>query len=183
MSESTKAIFLDRDGTINVDKDYLYRKEDFEYLPGAIEGLRKLSQEGFLLIVITNQSGIARGFYSKEDYLALDSWMKEDLRSKGISVVASYFCPHLPDAKIKRYKKICSCRKPGTELFWRAQKEFGIDMSRSFAIGDRMRDLSICVESGVKGILLSGGKAPDKDTVVCSSWEEIVERILSKNCQ
>lgn len=150
-----KAIFLDRDGTINIDKNYIYRIEDFEYIEGAIEGLKLLQDNNFLLVVITNQSGIARGFFSEEQYLELNDWMLNDLSKKGISIAATYYCPHHPAAKIVQYKKACSCRKPGTELFKRAIVELDIDTEKSFAIGDRGRDLSICKATGVKGFLLN----------------------------
>lgn len=150
-----KAVFLDRDGTINVDKNYIYRIEDFEYIEGAIEGLKLLQDNNFILVVITNQSGIARGYFSEEQYLELNDWMLNDLSKKGIYIAATYYCPHHPAAKVVRYKKVCSCRKPGTELFERAIAELDIDTDKSFAIGDRERDLSICDATGVKGFLLN----------------------------
>ncbi len=173
-----KAVFLDRDGTINVDKDYLYKKEQFEYLPGAVEGLKKLCAEGFLLIVITNQSGIGRGLYTETDYRILDEWMMADLFSKGVNISASYYCPHHPNADILEYRCECKCRKPGTELFWRAQKEFDIDMSKSFAIGDRMRDLTICKEAPVKGILFGTDNEGVDEINCCAGWGEAVEIVL-----
>lgn len=181
MSEIIKAVFLDRDGTINIDKDYLYRKEDFEYIPGAVEGLKKLYDAGYLLIIITNQSGIARGFYTEEDYLKLDNWLKNDLESRGIVISASYFCPHHPEALVKKYKLQCDCRKPKTGLYWRAQHDFNIDMNQSFAVGDKLRDLEICNESGVTGILIDdkGRKVDNSGNVkVCTNWDEIVKQIL-----
>ena len=95
-----KAVFLDRDGTINVDKEYLSRIEAFEYLPGTIEGLKILQDAGYLLIIVTNQSGIARGYYREEDYLNLENWMVNDLAQKGIKISASYYCPHHPNGKV-----------------------------------------------------------------------------------
>lgn len=151
-----KAVFLDRDGTINVDKDYLYKIEDFEYLPGAIEGLRLFQEQGYLLIVITNQSGIARGFYSEEDYLRLDKWMKEDLAQKGVKITASYYCPHLPGAKVSEYSMECYCRKPKLGLFYQAAKDWDIDIDNSIAIGDKLRDIAISEVSKCKGILFAG---------------------------
>ena len=151
-----KAVFLDRDGTINIDKDYLYKIEDFEYLPGAVEGLRLLQEQGYLLIVITNQSGIARGFYSEEDYLRLDKWMKEDLAQKGVKITASYYCPHLLDVKVSKYSIECECRKPKLGLFYQAAKDWDIDIDNSIAIGDKPRDIAISEVSKCKGILFSG---------------------------
>lgn len=175
--DGNKAVFLDRDGTINVDKYYLYKKEDFEYIDGAVEGLRYLCEMGYLLIIITNQSGIARGYYSEEDYHVLDSWLKNDLKNKGVMIAKSYYCPHLPEGKVKDYATECICRKPKTALFWQAQKELNINMNLSYAIGDKVRDLCICSESGVKGILLGNKNGADSRYHVCSNWKEITEYI------
>lgn len=154
MQECRPAAFLDRDGTINIDKDYLYRIDDFEYLNGVEEGLRLLQYKGYRLVIITNQSGIARGFYRENDFQTLSEWMVEDLKRKGIEIAGIYYCPHHPNAQILKYQVQCECRKPKTGLFWRAQKELGIDMDRSIAIGNHVRDLCICSESNVKGYLV-----------------------------
>lgn len=177
-----KAVFLDRDGTINVDRDYLYKAEDFRYIEGAVDGMRTLCQMGYLLVIITNQSGIARGYYSEEEYRTLEKWMLEDLKSKNIDVAGIYYCPHHPEATVTQYRTVCQCRKPGTELFWRAQRDLDIDMDHSFAIGDKERDLSICEESGVKGILFdSNGTGKQKHSSghfsVCDNWSEILQVI------
>jgi len=147
-------VFLDRDGTINVEKNYLYKIEDFEFIDGVLKALRELSDAGFLLIIITNQSGIARGYYTEKDYGILNSWLFETFAKNGIKISASYFCPHLPDASVERYRTICNCRKPNTGLFEQAVKDFNIDLKKSFAIGDKIRDLAICEKSECKGFLI-----------------------------
>ncbi|MCR4755396.1 MAG: HAD family hydrolase [Lachnospiraceae bacterium] len=179
MNSKNKAVFLDRDGTINVEKHYLYRQEDFEYIPGVVDALRKLQKLGYILIIISNQSGIARGYYTEDDYARLDEWMKEDLKQKGIDIAASYYCPHHPEAKIAEYRCVCKCRKPGTELFWRAKEEYNIDMDVSFAIGDKLRDLAICKESDVKGILLTEEKVAlnDRSITSCPNWQDVIRCI------
>lgn len=149
-----KAVFLDRDGTINVEKHYLYRVEDFEFLTGAVKGMKLLQNAGYLLVIITNQSGIARGYYTEDDFKALNGWMMRELEKNGVRIENVYYCPHLPDAKIERYRMVCSCRKPGLGLFERAMKELDIDMNSSWAIGDKLRDCSICEKSGCKGFLV-----------------------------
>ena len=155
---SNKAIFLDRDGTINVDKGYVYKIEDFEFLPGAIEALRLLQEAGFILIIITNQSGIARGYYTKEDFERLNRWMLTELERHGVHIAAVYYCPHLPAEKgenipleLKKYRINCSCRKPKLELFEKAIRDFNIDLSQSFAIGDKPRDCTICEVTECRG--------------------------------
>ena len=176
---SNKAAFLDRDGTINVDKDYLYKIEDFEYLPHSIEGLRLLQEQGFLLVIITNQSGIARGYYTEEDYHIMDNWMKTDLLSKGIKVAAAYYCPHLLDGKIKKYALQCNCRKPAVGLFEKAVTEFDLDPSQCIAIGDRERDLCYCTDNGCRGYLIDrNGRYPDILSVAREQSSLLVDREL-----
>lgn len=149
-----KAVFLDRDGTINVEKNYLYKAEEFEFLPGAIEGMQKLLKAGYLLIIITNQSGIARGYYTESQYKALEKWMLQQLELNGVQITDVYYCPHLENAPVKAYAVTCNCRKPKLGLFEKAIKEYEIDVEHSVAIGDKMRDLEICKHYPVKGFLV-----------------------------
>lgn len=153
-----KAIFLDRDGTINVEKHYLYKIEDFEFLPGVVEGLKILQEAGFLLIIITNQSGIARGYYTEADFKSLNDWMLSTLRDQGVAIACVYYCPHLPEAKIDAYRKDCNCRKPKLGLYKQAIGDFNIDLSKSYAIGDKLRDCAICGETECKGFLIGNNE-------------------------
>lgn len=166
-----RAVFLDRDGTINVDKHYLYKKEDFEYLDGVVEALHILQDMHFLLIVVTNQSGIARGFYTEKDFYKLNAWMVSDIKNKGVKIEKVYYCPHYFDGEVKEYAIECNCRKPKTKLFWDAQREFEIDMSNSYVIGDKTRDISICNECDINGILI--GNIIDKSTKALGNKENI----------
>ena len=172
-----KAVFLDRDGTINVDRDYLFRYEEFEYLSGAKEGMKLLQDSGYMLIIITNQSGIARGYYTEEDYRLLTNKMIGDLEKDNIHIVKDYYCPHHPDAVVSRYKGLCGCRKPKTGLFWKAAEEWHIDMGQSYAMGDKPRDVQICRESRVKGFLLYSDSA-DIETTEHSCIKKIRGGIL-----
>ena len=151
---SNKAVFLDRDGTINVEKNYLYKIEEFEYMPGVLEGLKLLNDNGYLLVIITNQSGIARGYYTEEQYVKLNHWLVDDLRKRGIDIAGSYYCPHHPNAAVKRYRINCECRKPGIALFEKAIRELDITPEKSYAIGDKERDLEICKKTDVRGFLI-----------------------------
>ena len=170
----TKAIFLDRDGTINVDKGFVYRVKDFEFLPGVIEGLQLLQEIGFLLIIITNQSGIARGYYTEDDFYNLNNWMLKFLRQHGVKITQVYFCPHHPESLIKKYRITCKCRKPALGLFEDAIKKYNIDISRSFALGDRLRDLKICMNTKCSGFLLYKNESDEIiEAVKCGAYKNI----------
>lgn len=163
-----KAVFLDRDGTINVEKNYLYKKEDFEFIDGAIEGLKLLQDNGYLLIVVTNQSGIARGYYTEEDFKILNDWMLKELRRQGVRIEEVYYCPHHPEAIVEKFRINCDCRKPLTGLFKKAIDDLDIEIDSSWAIGDKIRDCSICETTGCKGILIERDER-----------KEIIEKVKS----
>ena len=156
-----KYILLDRDGTINVEKDYLYKIEDFEYEYGVIEALRIFQEKGFKLAVITNQSGIGRGYYSEEDFLKLTSFMENDLKSKGIIIEKTYYCPHHVDGK-GIYQKECDCRKPGKLLFEKAAADLNIDIKNSYMLGDKASDLIPADKLGITPVFLKTGHGREK---------------------
>lgn len=153
-----KAIFLDRDGTINIDKNYMYKVEDFEFVKGAVEGLKILYDMGYKLIVVTNQAGIARGYYTEEDLKKLNSYMEEKLLEKGIKIEKSYFCPHHFEHGIGKYKIDCECRKPKPGMILEGIKEFCIDKEKSFMVGDKMSDAKAGINAGVTPIIVASGK-------------------------
>lgn len=162
-----KAVFLDRDGTINVDHGYVHRAEDFEFLPGAVDGLRMLQEAGYLLVVVTNQSGIGRGMFTKEEYLEFQQWFEDELARQGVTLTVQYFCPHV-DADG------CDCRKPKIGLFEQAARDYDIDWASSYAIGDRMRDLTVCEAHGVRGFLIDADGAESE----VSAGAQVVESLL-----
>lgn len=172
-----KAIFLDRDGTINVEKDYLYKIENFEFLPNVITALQRLQSAGYLLIIITNQSGIARGYYKEEDYQKLNSWMLEELKQHGISITAVYYCPHHPEAFVPAYRIDCDCRKPKLGLYEKAIADFNIDLSSSFAIGDKIRDCAICSTTNAHGYLIAHNEKPEIIEAIKNGQYERVEYV------
>ena len=151
-----KFVLLDRDGVINVEKSYLHKIEDFEYEKNVVEGLLKLRDLGYRFAIITNQAGIARGYYTEEDYLKLQSFIEEDLFKKGIKIEKSYFCPHHPNVTGK-YGIECDCRKPNTGNFELAIKEFDIDVKNSFMIGDKITDLIPAEKLGITPVLVKTG--------------------------
>lgn len=149
-----KTIFLDRDGTINIDKGYVHKIEDFKFTHLAIEALREFKNMGYQLIIITNQSGIARGYYSVQDLEKLNKWMNNVLLMEDVIIDGFYYCPHYPNGKVKEYSTFCKCRKPGTKLFYNAIKDYNVDVNKSFVIGDKMKDLAISYETNIKAIYI-----------------------------
>ena len=126
-----RAVFLDRDGTINVDRHYLSRPEEFVLIPGAGEALRRLADAGFLLIVVTNQSGLARGMYTEAQFQELTRRMREALAAAGAEVEAVYHCPHHPKGTVAELARDCDCRKPEPGMILQAAREHGLSLARS----------------------------------------------------
>ena len=151
------AVFFDRDGTLNVDKDYLCKIEDFEWLEDAPQAIQWANERGFFVIVVTNQSGVARGYFSEEDVRRLHAWMNEDLARFHAHIDAFYYCPHLPKGSVAAYAADCDCRKPKPGVVERACAEFGIDKSASLMVGDKPRDVECAEAAGVRGVLYEGG--------------------------
>lgn len=137
-----KVAFLDRDGVINVDHGYVGKIDDFSWCEGVFKGLLRLKELGFEIAIITNQSGIAKGYYSEQDFQKLTSWMLGELEKQGISVLKVYHCPH--DQKAQ-----CECRKPKPGMILRAASEFGIDLKNSILIGDKDSDIAAGLSAGV----------------------------------
>lgn len=142
------AIFLDRDGTINSDEGhyYIFRPEDFRFNPGAIEAIRRFNEAGYLVIVITNQGGVARGLYTEKDVEAVHRYMQQELQARGARVDAVYYCPHHPDVAP------CECRKPAPGMLLRATREWDVDPASSVMIGDGERDMEAARAAGIAGI-------------------------------
>ena len=144
-----KALFLDRDGVINVEKQYLYKKEDFEFIEGIFELCQFFQDLGYLIIVVTNQSGIARGYYSEEDFENLTQWMVKQFKEQNITISKVYHCPHHPDITGE-----CLCRKPKPGMLLDAQKEFNVDLKHSVMVGDKERDIEAGLNAGLKDTYL-----------------------------
>ncbi|MEW5878935.1 MAG: D-glycero-beta-D-manno-heptose 1,7-bisphosphate 7-phosphatase [Pseudomonadota bacterium] len=151
-----RAAFLDRDGVINVDLGYVVRQEDFHFVPGTLEAARVLADRGFALVVITNQSGIARGLYSVDDFQRLTRWMRERFAEAGAPLAGVYFCPHHPTEGQGQYRVNCTCRKPAPGMLLAAAHELGLDLARSVLFGDRRSDLEAAHAAGVPHRVLLG---------------------------
>jgi len=145
-----KALFLDRDGTINIDKGYVYKPEDFIFIDGIIEAIRKYNQDGYLVIVISNQAGIARGYYKENDVIALHKYVDSLLQKSGARVDKWYYCPHHPE-----FGSDCNCRKPKTGMLEQAIAEFDIDVKQSLLVGDKPWDIECGEKMGIKSVYLN----------------------------
>lgn len=152
-----KVVFLDRDGTINEEVHYLHRAEDLRFLPQAVRALKMLKEAGFKLVVVTNQAGVARGYYTCEEVEKLHEFMNGKLKEHGAWIDGFFYCPHHPEHGVGIYKKNCRCRKPGIGLFEMAQEKFAVDKSHSYMIGDKMIDVQAGVNYGIPGILVGTG--------------------------
>ena len=144
-----KAAFLDRDGVINQDKAYVHRWEDFEFVPGAVESMRRLQEVGYALVIVTNQSGLARGYYSKAQYQALTTALREHLSSQGVQLAGVYHCPHHPKGSVPGLAIDCDCRKPAPGMLLQAERELGLSMPDSLLVGDKASDIEAARAAGV----------------------------------
>ncbi len=161
-----KVAFLDRDGVINKEVEYLHKVDDFEYTEQLISGLQSLISIGFSLVIVTNQAGIARGLYSIEDYHKLTDWMIDDLNQHGVTFLDILFCPHHPDGVIQNYAASCYCRKPLPGMFLNARDRFGIDMENSIVIGDKESDIKAAAAADVgQAFLVRSGHYIDQISI------------------
>lgn len=151
------AAFLDRDGVLNVDVNYLHRIEDFQWIDGAPQAIRRLNGLGYLVFVVTNQSGVARGMYGEDDVHRLHDFMSGDLARIGAHIDAFRHCPHHPDGTVAAFRQTCHCRKPEPGMVEDLLKAYPVDVSRSFIVGDRKRDLDAGAACGLRGFLFEGG--------------------------
>jgi D-glycero-D-manno-heptose 1,7-bisphosphate phosphatase len=151
-----RAAFLDRDGVLNVDRGYVYQPSEFEWIPGAPQAIARLNQAGYRTIVVTNQSGIARGFYTPDHMFALHAWMAAQLRPHQAQIDAFYFCPHHPEATLPAYRMKCACRKPDSGMLSQAIADYSLDPAASFLIGDKESDCQAAAGVGVRSYLFEG---------------------------
>jgi D,D-heptose 1,7-bisphosphate phosphatase len=155
------AVFLDRDGVLNVDRGYVYRPEEFEWIPGAKAAIKALNDTGYYVFVLTNQSGIARGYYSEEDVQALHRWMAAELQAEGAHIDGFEYCPYHPEGTVARYRRASDRRKPAPGMILDCLARFPVDVSRSYLIGDKPHDLQAAAAAGVPGYLFQGQNLMD----------------------
>jgi len=173
-----KALFLDRDGVINKEKNYLYKIEDFEFIDGVFEICGYFQNRGYLIIIITNQAGIARGKYSEEDFEVLTKWMLNEFKKEGVEIAQVYHCPHHPD-----FSGECNCRKPNPGMILEAQKQFNIDLKNSILVGDKNSDIEAGINAGIKNNFLidTGHKIKENkyDVKILNNLKELISLVMN----
>nr|WP_154599816.1 MULTISPECIES: D-glycero-beta-D-manno-heptose 1,7-bisphosphate 7-phosphatase [Providencia] len=169
VSKGIPAIFLDRDGTINIDHGYVHQIDDFEFIEGSIEAMIELKKMGYALVVVTNQSGIGRGIYTEDQFMTLTEWMDWSLADRGVDLDGIYFCPHHPDATVEEYKQECNCRKPKPGMLLDAQQFLNIDMTSSIMVGDKLADMQAGKAALVGTNVLVKSGEPVTDDAIASA--------------
>lgn len=162
-NNASPAILLDRDGTLHRDKEYLIRFEDFEPLPGVEEALKILRDKGYRLFVASNQSGVARGFFALEDVLRLNARMRDYFLSKGVDIEDWAICPHHPEGTVPEFTRECECRKPKPGMLLDLATRHGLDLGRSFMVGDKARDAEAGIAAGATGVLIQANSEGSLD--------------------
>jgi D-glycero-D-manno-heptose 1,7-bisphosphate phosphatase len=158
-----RAVFLDRDGVITQEPPhYAHELSQLELIPKSADAIRLLNENGFVVIVASNQAGIAHGYYREEDAILFHQAMKENLAKEGAYIDAIYYCPHQPEAKIERYRVDCDCRKPKPGMLTRAEKELNIDLKQSFIVGDKLSDIEAGKRAGCKTIMVRTGQGVEE---------------------
>ena len=156
MHSDHPALFLDRDGVINKDLGHVYRIEDFHFLPHVLTSCRQFHEAGYKLVVVTNQAGLAKGYYTTHAFQILSNWMSNVFQEAGAPLSGIYYCPHHPEGSISEFKGVCMCRKPAPGLFLRAKKELRLDMPNSILVGDKDSDVLAARAAGVRTHYLIG---------------------------
>jgi len=159
--QKKRAIFLDRDGTINEEVGYIERLDSLRIIPEAYEAIRLINVSSFMAVVVTNQAGVAKGLFNEAFVKQTNERLQEFLRQKGAAIDAFYFCPHHPNEGVPPYRRVCDCRKPAPGLFYQAARDMAIDLAASYMIGDRYRDMEAAHRAGVKGVLVKTGYGTD----------------------
>ena len=167
-----KAVFFDRDGTINEEMGYINHPSRFKIFPFVGKALGMLKNKGYKLVLVTNQAGVARGYFSEDLVTELHIQLQRHLSESNVQFDKIYYCPHHPIEGKGKYKKDCECRKPKTGMITRAQKELGIDLSRSYMIGDRYKDMLFARKIGLKGIMVLTGYGNGEYTYQSKNWEK-----------
>jgi len=166
MNNTNKALFLDRDGVVNVDHGYVYQPEKFEFIPGVFSACKAFVDAGFKLIIVTNQSGIGRGYYNEDDFQSLTEWMVSQFLKNNVTVTDVYYCPHHPKKAQPEYLKDCNCRKPAPGMLYQGIKEHNINPDLSIMVGDKLSDLQAAKAANIATrVLVRSGKTVDEQAI------------------
>jgi len=172
------AVFLDRDGVINQDTGYVSCVDNFHFIDGTIEALQILKKKGYCLVVVTNQSGIARGYFTEEQFMSLTEWMDWSLADRDVDLDGIYFCPHHPTAGVGEYRQECNCRKPAPGMLLDAAKDLKIDLANSYMVGDKAGDLQAAKAAGVgHKVLVRTGKTVTEEAIALA--DEVQDSLLT----
>lgn len=178
MKDGTKAVFLDRDGTIVEDVGYLNLPEQIKFIPGSIEAVKMLNEAGYKVVVISNQAGVARGLVTEDMLQTIDKVIHKKILNGGGHLDATYYCPHHPEHGVYPYRQICECRKPHTGLIKRATRDQNLDLSRSFMIGDKGTDVETGKRAGTRTILVLTGKGVEEKNSLKEKPDHVANNLL-----
>ena len=173
----TPVVFFDRDGVLNVDIGYLWQPQDWVWVPGAIESIRQFNRLGWPVVVVTNQSGVARGYYRESDVQELHNWLNQQLEPFGAHIDRFFYCPHHVKGTLPEYQRECECRKPQPGMIRKAMEELQADPARSFLIGDKETDLEAAAAAGIRGYRFTGGNLLE---FIQKNISEFAEELKSK---
>ena len=171
------AVFLDRDGVINKNHGYVYKKENFDFIDGIFDFVKKANKENYLVVIVTNQAGIARGYYAEEDFHKLTKWMCNRFADEGITIDKVYFSPFHPTEGIGKYLKDDISRKPNPGMILQAQSELNINLNNSILIGDKESDIKAGIAAGIKKNILYTPNTNDKTSLPCIKIRQLDEAI------
>ena len=180
MKARPRALFLDRDGVINIDHGYVYRPDQFEFVDGVFELCRKAVSLDYLVFVVTNQAGIGRGYFTEKQFHELTDWMCQAFLAQGVKIERVYFCPYHPEHGVGTYKRESACRKPGPVMILQAARDYGLDLAASVLVGDKETDIAAGLAAGVGCNVLycPGGNAQiPSNAFLTDSLPEIVNRL------
>ncbi len=174
-----KAVFFDRDGVINIDYGFVGKIENYDLVPGVPQALHQLKELGYLLVLVTNQSGIARGKYTEADFFKVTQFLQENLRIADACFDGIYFCPHHPEAPLAQYRQECECRKPKPGMFKKAAQDLGIDLNKSIMVGDHATDLMAAKNAGISNLYLVGEhiKTEKEQVEGCICYKDLSEMV------
>lgn len=173
------ALFLDRDGVINVDHGYVHTPEEFQFIDGIFDLVSAANRSGYLVVVVTNQAGIGRGYYSEEQFHKLTHWMKTKFAEHGGKIDAVYFCPHHPTEGLGIYRQDCNCRKPAPGMLLTARHDLDINLIKSIFVGDSLKDVQAADEAGIRQIyMLQANKMFSTEIANCSQITNLASVVL-----